>query len=201
MKRMVLMALLAMALPLAAFAGSVDLGNGGGLISGSSAGLSLTGSELITVGGLGGGGLVQGLLGSVAFTTGALMPGGSLTMGGDFNGGTFTVTGNGTNGIPDMVLFSGAFTSPVKWSLNTLSDGTHQYTLQGTIKGTWYNGKTVVGLTYDQTVNTGKGLFGGSVNVISGETGITTVPEPGTLGLLGTGMLGLAGALHRKLKG
>jgi hypothetical protein len=201
MKRIVLMALLAMALPLAAFAGSVDFGNGHGVISGSSAGLSLTGSDLITVDGLAGGGTVQGLLGSVTFTTGALMAGGSLTMGGDFNGGSFTVTGNGTNGIPNMVLFSGSFTGPVKWELNTLSDGTHQYTLTGSLKGTWYNGQTVVGLTYDQTVNTGKGYFGGSVKVISGETGITTVPEPGTLGLLGTGLLGLAGVLHRKLKG
>jgi hypothetical protein len=50
------------------------------------------------------------------------------------------------------------------------------------------------------TINTGKGFFNGSTNISSGDTNITTVPEPGTLGLLGTGLLGLAGALHRKLK-
>ena len=54
MKRIVLMALLAMALPLAAFASGVDFTNSGGTLTGSSGGLSLTGSELIAVNGLNG---------------------------------------------------------------------------------------------------------------------------------------------------
>ena len=55
MKRMLLMALLALALPMTAFAGSsVDFTNSGGTLSGSSAGLSLSGSELIAVNGLNG---------------------------------------------------------------------------------------------------------------------------------------------------
>ena len=44
MKRIVLMALLALALPVAAFANNVDLGNSGGTLSGSTAGLTLSGS-------------------------------------------------------------------------------------------------------------------------------------------------------------
>ena len=58
MRRMILMALLALALPVASFASSVDFTNSGGTLSGSSSGLTLTGSELIAVKGLGGGGLV-----------------------------------------------------------------------------------------------------------------------------------------------
>ncbi|HWO30732.1 MAG TPA: hypothetical protein VNO32_18210, partial [Candidatus Acidoferrum sp.] len=72
MKRMVLMALLAMALPLAAFAGSVDFTNSTGVLSGSSAGLTLGTSELIAANGLNGLGLVTGGLGSLSFSTGAL---------------------------------------------------------------------------------------------------------------------------------
>jgi hypothetical protein len=201
MKRIVLMALLAMALPLAAFANnSVDFTNSGGTLAGSSAGLSLSGSELIAVNGFNGGGLITGGLGSVAFSTGTLASG-SLQMGGSFNGGgSFTITGNGTNGLPNGTIFNGSFTGPVSWTLITLANGTHNYTLIGSISGTWLGGPTVDGATVQLTINTGKGFFNGSTTISSGDTNIVTVPEPGTLGLLGTGLIGLAGALHRKLK-
>ena len=198
MKRIVLMALLALALPLAAFAGSsVDFTNGAGLLSGSTAGLSLSGSTLIAVNGLNGMGLVTGNLGSVRFSTGALMSG-SLKGGGTFAaGGSFLVTGNGTNGIPNGVVFHGVF------------NGTHKYMLSGAIKGMTSSG-VVVGFSTQLTINTGKDLFGatslngqgGSVLIAGGNTNIniSSVPEPGTLGLLGTGLVGLAGVLRRKLK-
>ena len=52
MKRILWMVLLALALPMMAFAdNSVDFTNSGGTLSGSSAGLSLSGSELIAVNG------------------------------------------------------------------------------------------------------------------------------------------------------
>src|SRR5579863_10197959 len=125
MKRMLLMVLLALALPMAAFASSgVDFTNSGGTLSGSSEGLSLSGSELISVNGLNGMGDVTGDLGSVSFTTGSLS-GGSLQMGGTFNaGGSFVIDGNGTNGIPSGALFTGSFTGPVTWTLVTLANGT-----------------------------------------------------------------------------
>lgn len=204
MKRIVLMALLAMALPMAMFASSsVDFTNSSGVLSGSTAGLTLSGSELIAVNGLGSLGLVTGGLGGVSFSTGALMGGGTtaLQMGGSFaGGGTFDITGNGTDGVPTGTIFDGSFSGPVTWTLVTLANGTHNYTLTGSIKGTWYNGGTVNGATVQLTINTGKGYFSGSTMISSGDTNISTVPEPGTLGLLGTGLIGLAGALRRKLK-
>jgi hypothetical protein len=202
MKRIILMALLALALPLSAFAGSsVDFTNSGGTLSGSSAGLSLSGSELIVVNGLGGGGQILGQLGSVSFSTGTLASG-SLQMGGTFNGGgSFDITGNGSLGVPSGTIFSGSFSGPVTWTLVTLANGTHNYTITGSITGTWYSGGTVDGATVQLTINTGKGFFNGSTSISSGDTNIsTTVPEPGTLGLLGTGLVGLAGVLRRKLK-
>jgi hypothetical protein len=201
MKRTALLALLAFALPLAAFGDSIDATNSGGTLAGSAAGLTLTGSQLIAVNGFNGGGLITGNLGSVSLSTGTLASG-SLTMGGTFNsGGSFVITSNGTSGLPNGTLFNGSFSGPVAWTLVTLSNGTHNYTLTGAVSGTWFNGSTVFGATTQLTINTGKGFFNGSTMISSGDTNIvTSVPEPGTLGLLGTGLVGIAGAMHRKFK-
>src|ERR1700747_2279652 len=105
MKRMMLLFLLALALPMAAFANnSVDFTNAGGTLSGSSAGLSLTGSTLIAMGS--GGTITTGTLGTIAFSTGVLTSG-DLQQGATFAaGGTFSITGNGMNGIHNATIFS-----------------------------------------------------------------------------------------------
>ena len=122
-------------------------------------------------------------------------------MGGTFAaGGSFSITGNGTGGIPNGVIFNGSFTGPVTWTLITLGNGTHNYTLTGSLTGTWYAGGTINGATVQLTINTGRGFFNGKTTVSSGDTNFTTVPEPGTLSLLGTGLIAVGGIVRRKLQ-
>ena len=194
-----LVVLSCMLLPSLASASSTDFSNSGGTLAGTNAGLTLTGSMLIAVTGFNGGGMINGDLGTVAFTTGALSSG-DLQMGGTFaSGGTFTITGNGTGGLPTGVIFSGTFSGSVTWTLATLANGTHNYTLTGVVTGTM-GGMNVNGVTVQLTINTGKGFYSGSTLISGGNTTIeSSVPEPSTLVMFGTGGLSMLGMLRRKV--
>ena len=199
MKKTVLLAALALALPgavLASSINSIDYSNSGGTLTASTVGglttLTLSGSELSEIRNFPGG-KVTGDLGSVTFTTGALT--GSLQTGGTFAaGGSILITAS--NG---SVLFKGTFSSPTKWEVLPGANGTSSYFLVGSVAGWTGSGSWTTGNTFDITLNVGEGSFDGGATVSSGDTPLV-VPEPGSLGLLGTGLIGVAGAVRRKLK-
>ena len=120
----------------------------------------------------------------------------------DFHNSRATLSGSSAaNSIPNTVIFNGAFSRPVAWSEAMLADGTRNYAVQGNIRGTRFNGQKVVGATVELTLSTGAKLFRGSRKRSGEDTNCrTVVPEPGTLGLLGAGLVGLAGVLRLKAK-
>jgi hypothetical protein len=196
MRRVLILALLALALPMAAWADGIDLVNKFGSISISAAGITSTGSQLKQFNGVV---AAPGhSLGSVSFSTGALI-GGSILTGGTFSdvGSSFVVIGKGPQVPHKGTIFSGAFVGPVSWTLVSQSGQSLTYTLSGTIQGTLWNGRFVTGTTTQTSVSTNGQIALGIGHIRVGNTGIMT-PEPGTLGLLGTGLVAIAGMLRRK---
>jgi len=193
----VILALLALALPIAAWADTIDLTNQYGSISVSNSGITSTNSELKSFNGISAG---KGhSLGYVNFTTGALSSG-TISGGGTFSdvGSSFTIVGKGSSGIPKGVIFSGAFSSPITWTLTSGSGGNLTFTLTGQISGMLYNGHVATGTT-TQYIYSAKGqLSQGIGHIRVGNTTLSSSPEPGTLGLLGTGLVGIAGIFRRR---
>ena len=193
----VLLAVLALLLPLAASADIIII-NRSGVITLLESGITSKGSHLKQFNNIkadAGHGL-----GYVDFATGALTSG-TLLGGGIFSsaGSSFIVTGGGEKGVPKGVIFDGTFVGDITWTLiSGLPNKPQVYQLSGTIQGQLYTGRTVTGTTnqtiyiyYNQIIKDHQG------NIHIGNTDFNA-PEPGTLGLLGIGLLSMAGSVRRR---
>lgn len=166
----------------------------GGTVVGTNSGLSLSGSTIGEAVGLGGPAIFNPNLGTVNFMTGALQSG--TPEGGVFlPGGSFTLVGSGTNGVPAGVLFSGAFNQRTGWTPVTFPDGTHYHVLHGVLDGTWM-GVSVTDIPMEFQVYTQGASFSSAGQRMIGSIQLpAVVPEPDSLAFIALGSLGLGGAL------
>src|SRR5258707_5365335 len=139
MKKLIVLAALVLALPLSAFASSVGITSQGGTVWIDTSGLATASSsgftspsQIATVSNLYGHSFNGTNLGRLTFSTGALTSG-SLGSNATFaGGGSFTIALNGSvNGLPNAVLFQGAFSGPI--TVAELDNGSLQ--LAGNISG------------------------------------------------------------------
>ena len=215
MRRLGLMLLiLAMALPIAAWADEFPIVNQYGTIaisdmSGTN-GMGTIGATTITSKGsqLAQWNRYSGHLGTLSFATGALESG-TVAHGGVFaGGGYFDIVGIGawmkrlTHGRSGRVdLFTGSFEGPVDWTLVRTGQGASFYVLAGSIRGMSWNGRIVGGTTTQSIGILNKGqLYAGIGHIGMGVTQ-KNVPEPETWSLMGAGILAVGGMFRRKAMG
>lgn len=198
---LLLFAAVSLFLPALAAANSSQFRNTSGIITTGASTLTPTRSSLTGMGDLQGQNFA-----ALNFSTGPLISG-TLAGGAVFGGGdSIVVTGNRSIRLPKCVIFRGTFSGPTAWTATWVPTagrnhhGAWYYALSGPISGMLSKGRNALGTITKDGQNVADGQeFTLQVNLHSGRI-VIAVPEPGTAGMLGTGLCwvtGLAGG--RKL--
>ena len=194
-KKILLMLVLALALPMAAYADGISYTTNGGNLWASSYGLQVTDATVVNINGVTGANL-----GTVAFSTGLMNAPGSVLSGATFRPSPGAVTITGSDG---GALFTGAFNQNSTWTVAT-SGGSTLYTFTGIAAGSLGDGTSAVfqitftidGKMFQSNFSLQPGsLAGVPINVTS-----LSVPEPGSIAFVGTGLVGLIGAIKRRYR-
>ncbi|MFZ3264831.1 MAG: hypothetical protein WA172_12590 [Terriglobales bacterium] len=172
MKRILIVALLALAIPRAAWAAEDVFNNERGSIAISYSGIVSRGSQLVYC--------LKIVppdghsLGSVNFSAGPLIKG-SLEEGGKFSstGSSFEVVGRGKYGEPKGVIFSGNFVGPIKWTLINKIGAVLIFKLTGNIEGVFYTGRLLIFETSQTIVTTEDQLAQGIGHIATGRVVFT----------------------------
>jgi hypothetical protein len=181
---------------------TVDFISTRGALSGTTAGLSLSGSTLIAVIGLIGGGVITRDLRPLSSNTGS-PANASLAIVTTVNPGRlFTINRSGLR-VFNNDLFAGTFSGTVTWTLIPLANRTHNYSVSGVgmIAG------KVVDTIMVQTISAAKrpfqkpGVIEADDTTFAGgnKTSISSIPEPSTFTLLLTGGVSTLGMMRYKV--
>jgi len=193
-KKILLMLAFALVLPMAAYADNVSFTTNGGLLWADSTGLKVSNAPLVNVDGVSGTNL-----GTVSFSTGLMNAPGSVLSGATFMApGAVSITDAGGG-----ALFTGVFSQSPTWVVST-SGGNTLYTFTGIASGV-LDGNISAVLQITFTID-GKAFKSNPTLQPSSLAGdpiyITaiSVPEPSSIAFVGTGFLGLVGAISRKYR-